>query len=319
MNKKEKFTNLLEATKFFSSEEVCRGYLEKLIWEDKPVCPYCKNKEIYRFSDKKRFKCKRCFTKFTITIGTVLENTKVPLQKWMLAVYLVTATKKGISSVQLSKDIGVTQKTAWFMLQRIREMVGLDNIEAFEDIVEVDETYIGGKYKNKHYNKRLKNQQGRGGSEKTPVFGMLQRNGKVLSMKVPDTKSTTLKPIIDKYINRGTIICSDEWRGYRGLKNDYNHFIVNHSRYQYVDGLAHTNTLEGYWSLVKRNIHGTYHYISRKHLNRYCAEFDFRYNNRKLSTIERFNIALSDCKGRLKYKDLIKQEINKSQIGSTLP
>lgn len=305
MTNRNNFKSLLEAVRFFNSEEVCRKYLEKLIWNDVPKCPHCSNNEVYRFSDGKRFKCKKCLKKFTVTVGTVLENTKIPLQKWMLAVYLVTTTKKGVSSVQLSKDIDVTQKTAWFILQRIREMVGVKNIEPFEGIVEVDETFVGGKNKNRHSDKKIKNSQGRSFKDKTPVFGILQRGGRVLSMKVEDTKARSLKPIIYRYVKPGSNIMSDEWWGYRGLGRTYNHQMVFHGRYQYVNGECYTNGLENYWSLVKRNIHGVYHNISRKHMNRYCAEFDFRYNNRKILSHERFDVALQQCAGRLKYKDLI--------------
>lgn len=315
MSKEAKFTNLLEATKFFSSEEVCRKYLEKLIWNDKPVCPYCKNKGVYRFSDGKRFKCKTCTRKFTITVGTVLENTKIPLQKWMLAIYLVTTTKKGVSSVQLSKDIGVTQKTAWFMLQRIREVLRDHTDDKLEGIVEVDGTLIGGqfKWKTKKQMDKIREKYGtktpRGNVGKTPLLGMMERGGKVRTIIANELDGATLQPVLKYYISKDARVFTDYFGAYKGIDSHFKeHSKTNHKAGEYVRGEVHTNSLEGYWSLVKRNISGIYHYVSPKHLFRYCAEFDFRYNNRALNTPEKFNIALAQSiDRRLRYKELIKK------------
>jgi transposase-like protein len=303
----KEFNNLIELTIYFNNENKCKQYLEKLIWNNTPTCPHCNNNEkIYKYKDNKTYKCSKCLRTFNIFIGTIFENTKISIQKWLISIYLVSSTKKGISSYQLAKSIGITQKSAWFLLQRIRKLLD-EKVNIMSNIIEVDETYVGGKNKNRHFNKRIKNTQGRSAKDKIKVFGILERNGRVKSMSISDVSKNIIQPIIYSIAKKGSTIISDEWRAYNGLNKDYIHKRVNHSKYQYVNKDAYTNSLENYWSLVKRNILGIYHNISRKHINRYLNEFDFRYNNRKSNEIIRFNIAVTNCKSRLKYKDLIKQ------------
>lgn len=297
--------SLLEVVRLFQDENVCRQYLAQIRWGGKPRCPKCEGNTVYALKNGKQYKCRSCDRKFSVIVGTVFENTKLPLSKWMIAAYLLTSNKKGISSLQLARHIQVTQKTAWFMLHRIREMIKNKSLHMLRGTVEVDETFVGGKNKNRHYNKRKKNIQGRSWVDKTPVLGMLQRGGKVISMSVPDVTINTLCSKVIEHVQAGNILMTDEWSSYKPLENIYDHRKVEHGRGQYVNGNTHTNTIEGYWSHVKRTIFGTYHLVSRKHMDRYCGEFDFRYNYRAQPDFMRFNFAMIRCIGRLKYKDLV--------------
>ncbi|MFG6685222.1 IS1595 family transposase [Mariniflexile sp. HNIBRBA6329] len=213
--------------------------------------------------------------------------------------------KKGISSHQLAKDIKVTQKSAWFMLQRIRTSFEPTK-EAFSNVVEIDETWMGGLEKNKHMNKRTKGTQGRSAKTKTPVLGILERDGKVYAIPVSDTTSKTLRPIIENKIVKGSKIYTDEWKSYRILANNYDHQFIKHSANQYVDGAVHTNNIENFWSLLKRGIDGIYHHVSDKHLSKYVNEYTFRYNNRKMTDGSKFDVCIANATQKLTYKDLIK-------------
>lgn len=300
-----KYKNLIEVTKHFSDEKVCKEHLEKLRWNGKVTCPHCNHGKVYTTSAGYKCANPECYKKFTVTVGTFFENTKIPLSKWFVAIYIATSHKKGIASLQLARDISVTQKTAWFMLQRIREMLKQNAPEMLEGIVEVDETFIGGKNKNRNENKKIKGSQGRSVKDKTPVLGLFQRNGMITSKPIKNTNSETIQPIINETVKKGSQLVTDEWLGYTGLDKNYEHNIINHSAKQYVNGIFHTNTVEGFWSLLKRGIIGIYHQVSEKHLNKYCGEFSFRYNTRGMREHERFDHSISQCNGRLKYKVLI--------------
>ena len=302
-----KFKSLPQILTHFKDKETCIKFLEQQRWNGKPECPKCgHSKKIYKIENGKRYKCgnNECGKKFSVTVGTVFENSKIPLNMWFAAIYLATAHKKGISSLQLHRDLGVTQKTAWFMLHRIREMMRDKAPALLEGEVQADESFVGGKNKNRHADKKVKDSQGRSVKDKTPVFGLANK-GHVNLKVVPDTKATTLKPIIASMVEEGAIIVTDEWAAYNGLSRDYQHRVVKHNQGEYVRDGFHTNTMEGFWSLLKRGIYGIYHHASSKHLSRYCDEFSYRYNTRNLADPERFTASLAQVNGRLTYKQLI--------------
>ena len=297
------FESLLHMIDSLQSEEKCRLHLEHVRWPNgQIVCPHCGSvsKKHYRLTKDGKFeglhKCKDCRERFTVTVGAMFENSHVPLRKWFLAIYMFLSHKKGISSVQLAKDINVTQKTAWFMLNRIRDNMKSDS--NFDDTTQVDETYVGGR------SRKHKNNQGRSLLQKTPVMGLLS-DGKVHTEVIPNASGNVLKGIIKDFVKFGTTIVSDGWRGYKGLSEHYKHVVVEHSKGVYVNNGFHTNSIEGFWSQLKRGIIGIYHLVSSKHLQRYCNEFEYRYNTRHLSDGERLYKFLLECNNRLKYAALI--------------
>lgn len=294
MQKQVDFNGLLDIAKRFPTEESCRDYLIESRWAGRPVCPYCgHNEKIYKINKGKTLKCAKCRKQFSVKVGTIFEDSAIPLQKWFFAIFLITAHKKGISSTQLSRDIQVTQKTAWFILHRIRYAIRTQDFsKPLENYVEIDEGFIG-KQKN------LKDQD-----KKNIVLGMVERGGEIRLTPVKDTKASTLREKIDKNISDNSIILTDDNASYRGLKKDFFHLKINHSK-GYANGMIHINTIEGFWASLKRGIYGIYHHVSQDHLDKYCNEFEFKYNTRKLSDTERFIKMLNQCMGRLTYMELI--------------
>lgn len=304
------FKTLIQLLDYFKDEETCRTYLEQQRWNGNVECPFCACTKVYRTN--RGFKCadKFCAKKFSVTVGTVYENSKIPLRTWFGAMYLVTAHKKGISSCQLAKDLGITQKTAWFVLHRIREMLTTKAPEKLNNMVEVDETYVGGKYKNMHKSKRVKAHADNIShtTNKTTVVGLLERNNKVRTT-ILKKGEITLKDMVRQHVNLEATVVTDSFIAYKGLNKEYAaHEVVNHILDEYVRGEWHTNTIEGFWSILKRGIYGIYHQVSPKHLQRYCDEFSYRYNSRTIKDNERFELTVKSCEGRLKYNDLIEKD-----------
>ena len=301
------FNSLFDLAKVFNSEEVCIQYLEELRWKDGiAVSPFDPNSKVYKCAGNK-YRCRTTGLYFNVKTDTMFDCSKIKLQKWFMAIWLITMHKKGISSLQLSRDIGVTQKTAWFMLQRIRNCYGMENNHILDNKVETDETFVGGAEKNKHINKRTKGTQGRSCKTKTPVFGMVEREGKLVAKVVKSTSSKHLTPQIIKYIKDGATLYTDEWIGYKNIGKLYDHLFVSHKKKEYVRDDVYTNTVEGFWSLFKRGIGGIYHFVSKKHLQSYVDEFVFRYNTRNFETeTERFDHLLNNVENKyLPYKTLI--------------
>jgi transposase-like protein len=309
------FESLIDLLDRFNTDQVCFDYLAQLRWGDKPVCPHCNNSErIYQFKDGRNYKCSSCRKKFTVKVGTVFEGSNISLRKWFAAIYLFTSHKKGISSVQLSKDIKVTQKTAWYMLHRLRyAMEHPDYKKPLDGTIEADETYVGGKEKNRHLSKRNFNKAqgsiGRSGDDKTVVFGAVQREGDVKGFVVDNAKKESLQPIIIKNVKEFSRVITDEWYAYNQLHElGFNHSTIKHSIKKYVEGDVHTNTIENFWSCLKRGLYGIYHWASKKHLQRYIEEFCYRYNHRHLSEAHRFGLLLKQSdNGKLPYATLIKK------------
>jgi transposase-like protein len=309
------FKSLQEVVIRFSDEKVCEAYLEQLRWNGKPECPNCGCSKVYKLASVKQpYKCgdRFCGKKFSVRIGLIFEATNIPLSKWFIAIFLVTNHKKGISSCQLARDLDITQKSAWHMIMRIREMMRVKTAVKMDNIVEVDEVYIGGKMKNKH--NKIRAQYKKDGGYLSGHFG--NREKKAVTVKVIDSTKQTLKEMVKDHVNPSATIITDSLMAYRGLASTFTaHEIIHHENHEYVRGNFYTNTVEGFFSLLKRSIFGIYHQCSHKHLARYCDETAYRYNTREIKDSERFTLSLTNSQGRLKYATLIQ----KTEVTTDIP
>ena len=296
--------SIIELIQKFPTEDECYALLEKIRWNGNVVSPYDKTSKVYKCKGH-NYRCRKTGKYFNVKTNTMFEASNIKLQKWFLAIWVITSHKKGISSLQLSRDINVTQKTAWFMLQRIRKCFGIENNCLLDNDVEIDETYVGGKNKNRHAHKKVKNSQGRSMKDKVAVLGMVERNGKLIAKIVPDVQAPTLTKEIRKNVKETANIYTDEWLGYNEIHKYYNHSIVKHSEKEFVNGSAYTNNIECFWGILKRGILGIYHFTSKKHLQIYLDEFVFRYNTRYMTEQNKFETLLSNMTVRTKYKELI--------------
>ncbi len=294
------FKTLADFLGVFRNEKVCRKHFEKIRFANGDFCPHCKHNKVMRFSDGLRYRCHSCRKDFTIKTRTIFGESKIPLQKWFVAIYLLTTRKKGISSIELSKAVGVSQKTAWFMDHRIREALKQGGGK-LSGIVEVDETYVGGKHRRRF-----------GFSKKQPVLGMTERGGRIRAFTVPNRETHIILGQVLNHIDKKAHLMTDDAGVYRKLERiGYKHNSVKHSRKQYVlPGGIHTNSIESFWATFKRQFYATHHAMAKKHLQRYLDEIVFRHNNKKLSTQEIFNevTKLASTRDNMSYKRLIEHE-----------
>lgn len=310
------FKSLPQLLDYFKDQATCIEYYEQVRWNGYVVCPHCDSEKTYKTKRGHRCGNAECRKDFTVKVGTIFENSNIPLRTWFAAIFLATNHKKGISSVQLASDLGITQKTAWFLLHRIREMLKVKEPKLLggQNMVEVDETYIGGKEKFKHYGKKRSNEnleltnEGKPYKAKKMVVGIIERNGQVVLKHVPSADLNNVGSFINENVAKGSTIYSDEAPVYNHLKKYYTHDNVQHGVNIYVEGNVHTNTIENFWSVLKRGLYGVYHQVSDKHLERYLDEFSARFNTRSLTSQERFEKFLLDSESALSYNKLIQKK-----------
>lgn len=307
LKKLPQLEGLLDLQKIFPTEQDCIKYLEERRWKGVITSPHDPTSRVYKCKDN-RYKCKNTNRYFNAKTETIFESSNLPLLNWFYVLYIFVNHKKGISSYQLARNMKITQKSAWFMLHRLRKAFKCSICKVMlKGIVEIDETFLGGSNSNRHKDKKVPHCQGRNWKDKIPVLGMLERSsGDIICQVVSDTKMKTLVPIIKTNIEKGSNINSDEWYRNSSLNKDFKHQIVNHSAKQYAKGDVSVNGIENRWSHFKRMVYGIYHKISRKHSQSYTDEFTLRNNTRQYSSQERFDLVLSIGIGtRLTYQQLI--------------
>lgn len=299
-----------------ADEKAAVEFMEEQRWGGKAFCPRCGDFDVYQMKDSKtgerqadfRWRCRGCKEQFTVRIGTVFEDSRAPLRHWCFVFWRAATSKKGISALEIHRQTGLSYKTCLFMLHRVRCAMDSTDIEPLGGIVEVDETFVGGKPRKSNNHRKMSSKarsenQSRVMARKQPVMGMLQRNGKIRPRVIADVTAKTLKEEITKNIDPSATIMTDEWAGYRFLgREGWTHATVNHSRYEYARGDVTTNRIEGFFSILKRGLNGIYHSVSKKHLHRYLSEFEFRYNHKEITDGERVIAAIRAAQGkRLTY------------------
>lgn len=300
---------VLELFEMFPDEPAARRWFEETRWPDgNVICPRCDEPNVVEVKNGKPMPwyCRDCKRYFSVKIGTVMERSHIPLRKWVVGLYLLTTSLKGVSSMKLHRDLGITQSSAWFMSQRIREGWETDPQQRLTGTVEIDESYFGGKDRNRPKHMRTGE---RGVAGKAAVMGMVEREtGQVRAMPVSRTDMNTLQDRVFANVTPGSQIYTDDFGSYRGLDGMfYRHKSVRHSARQYVDGMAHTNGIESFWAMLKRGYHGTHHHFSQKHLGRYVTEFAGRQSRRDLGTEEQMRVLARTMVGRrLTYRDLVR-------------
>lgn len=305
MNKPETIS-LYEFFQQFPNEEAARMYFEGKRWKEGTYCAHCGSLDVSECKDHipMAYRCRECRKHFSVRTGTVLAESRLPLQKWLMAIYMMTTARKGIPSTQMARELGITQKSAWFLAQRIRETwMGKNGGGDMGPTVEIDETYIGGKEKNKHGHKKL--HAGRGSVGKKPVMGIKERSGLVRAFPINGTERADLHGAIAQHVKPGSTVYTDCHRSYMGMTG-YQHEAVKHSVGEYVRAQAHTNGIESFWALLKRGYYGIYHYMSEKHLHRYVNEFSFRHNTANVGTMDFIAMTIEKMENRrLTYRELI--------------
>ncbi len=298
-------TSLYDFFEVFPDEQSAIDHLRAIRWRDGAFCPYCKSKRVMHFSDQCTHKCHECRQRFSIKVGTIFEDTKLPLRKWFAAVWLITSHKKGIASTQLAKDLKITQKSAWFVLHRLRYASRTKSFERpLAGTVEVDESYFGGKESNKPKSKR----KALGTAGKTAVLGLVERNGRIRAQKISKLTTRMVRGRIVDNVDPKATLMTDEMSAIQSADLPNPRFSVNHSKGEYVRFAVHTNTIEGAWGLFKRQVYGIHHHISVKHLDAYLGEMCYRYSRRDMEEGARVNDLLAQVEGRLTYKALTHAE-----------
>jgi transposase-like protein len=306
---------LQDAIAYFADPDNCLNYLAAKRWPNGVACPTCGAKGVIFLANQRRWKCRQNHERpqFSVKVGTVMEDSPIGLDKWLMAMWQIVNCKNGISSYEVHRAIGITQKSAWFLDHRIRFALGLGTTNKFSGQIEADETYIGGKARNMHKSKRARVITGTGGKDKTAVMGILERGGKVRTKVVENTKKKTLQSEIREHVLAGSALFTDALKSYEGL-DEFQHEVVDHA-VEYVRGEVHTNSLENFWSLVKRGLNGTYISVEPFHLFRYLDEQAFRYNNRKMNDGDRFDIVVRQIVGkRLTWDQLTGKTATEAEI-----